>query len=485
MSKNSFSCNEIVKDLSNFSSGIDYDSLSALSSGTAMNGYNFCYENGALSDGYGVSDLCVKNGLGADRIVSTGEIVPSIFLCFTESVNGETFLVVVGNNNNVYVNNTSDIDNSFNQIFEFDDMPNVVKYYYNNVNYLLFSSNYLFSIYDGTNANRITIDNAKKIFDICQHDNTLFLVLDDGYKNKIFYSDDLNPLNIQSGLAEMDCINIPDIAGNVVKLISFDNYLYVFCEYGVYRYVSYEVKKKNCLELIYSGSNKIYKNTVVATGSKIIFFSTDGIYVCNGLKCEKLDLKIDKLIRDVINNDAKAIIYNGKYFLSCNLNFDDDEIVGCEVIPRKNTSLVVVDFVESKASVCRGVGLIDIDNLMSDYDNKIMCVSGYTTIVVGEIDKCGFYAPDIASLKKWKTPFIDLDKPTKLKVCKYISLKTTNDIELKVMSDETDRIINIVGSDKIQTIKVDVKGRIFGVEISCEKSDIQISDLKMVVDIYD
>lgn len=485
MKNSNVSCSEKVKDLSDFLSGVDYDLLSFSSDGSALGGYNFLHHKGALSDGYGVKNLSVKNGISVDRVVSMGDIVPSRLLCFTESVEGKTFLVVISNDYKVYTNYVGDISNAFNKIFEFDDMPNVFKYSFDNTNYLLFSSNQLFLIYDGTNANGVTIENSTKLFDICQHDKVLYLVLDTKYKNKILYSDDANPLNIQGGLSEMNCIDIPDDAGNIVKLISFDNYLYVFCEYGVYRYVTYETKKKNRLEQIYSGSNKIFGNTVVANGNKIMFFSTDGVYSCNGLKCEKIDLKIDRLIKNAVNSNAKAIIYGNKYFLACNLNFDDDEIVGCEVIPRKNTSLIVVDMIEEKACVCRGVGLIDVDNLKSDFDNKIMCISGYTTIVVGEISECGDCSPDCPVVKKWKAAFIDFDKPTKHKVCKYVSLRTISDIELKIVSNECEKIVNVSGSNNVQIVKADVKGRAFSIEILSKASGSRVSDLKMVVDIYD
>lgn len=473
-------------DFSDFSSGVNYDE-NITNSAYATEGYNFNFTHGKLNQTYGVKPLNINCFLSSTRkTIDTGTIAPVLYFSYMPNATSVTpLLVVVDSQNKVYTDTVSNVGNNFELLYELDGFPRVIRYFFDNNNYLIFSTQSKLVVYSGDVNTSQSFQDTEKIFDIASSKGVLYLVKDTTYRNALFYSRDLNPLNIQSNLPNMSSISLPEEGGNVIKLLDFDNYLYIFCEYAIYRLVIYENKKNTYLETIYCGTGMLWKDSISLAGSRIVFATSDGIYICNGLKASKMKLNIEKIMKNTNVLNVRCVYSAGKYFIACNLSFDDLKKVGCENLTRKNSSLLVVDIEKEKAIVCRGVGLNDI-NIFANYNEyKVQGVSAYNVMKPCEIDENGNYCIGSAVEKYWKTSFRDLGDPDKFKLCKKIYLKTKTDIGLTVFYDNKNTIFNVSGSNELQCIRMNLKAKKFALAFNCTASQAEISDVKMVVDVYD
>ena len=119
----------------------------------------------------------------------------------------------------------------------FDSDPVGVPYNYNGRNVMIFSkSGGGICIFDGT---KLTIvPDAPEITSMCIHFERLF-VTTPGYRNTLWFSDDFNPTNWNVSLTEAGFIEMDDPGGDLIKVVSFGDYLYVFRSFGITRISAY------------------------------------------------------------------------------------------------------------------------------------------------------------------------------------------------------------------------------------------------------
>lgn len=479
---------ERVIDFSDFSKGVDYDTLNNRNTGTAIDGYNFKFDSGTLSTGLGTAPLVIKS---KDYMPNTKTITASdmrkIF-AYTPSATTEPKIVMISEDGKVYTDRMESLTPTYTELYDFEEYPNWIRYSYDSVNYLLFSTDTKFYVYSGGVFTTQITENPVNIYDVCAHNGMLFVVKNQPYKYVINYCTDLNPANIQTNFGNMRSITLPDTCGNIVKLVSFNDYLYIFCEYGIYRLVSYESKKKLYIEPVYYGTTNIFRESIVMAGSRIVFTARDGIYTFTGLKVNKLKLNIDKILKPTNSPNAVAIYSDGIYYVACNLTFNDSKIIGAEfAAPLLNNSVLMVDLEKESVVINRGLALSDMEVFRNYSNKKLACVtSSYLGTEIFQLEENGVYRGSEYYLDKhWQTCYYDLDMPNTMKICKKVTITTATDITVTVNCDDNTFAYSLKGSAKPQTIYVNEKGYKFGLTFDCVKCTAKISDVKMVVGVYE
>lgn len=487
--KDNVSVKNKVIEINDFANGINYDLEIDTNCKYALNGYGFDYRKGVLQEGLGMQDLLIRPYPYMTSYHNIQFENPARVFMYCIRPTHEKYVMLISSDNKLYQNSLNTVGYcNFVEVFSFVSKPEVMFYSYNNSNYLLFRDEQYFYVYSGSlwPLKKIKHDSSYLVNNVTVHNDRLYLTFSHRYENFVHYTSDLNPLNIYDNASTMQSIMIPRDCGNIIKLVSFNDYLYVFCEFGIYRIVTYETKRKNYIEKVYDGMAKIYKETIVFADQKIMFMTSKGLATFNGIKVTLANLNINKIWNELDNLNACAVYANGLYYISCELDFGDNQKVDGETYTSADRhSLIVVDVEKQKAIIHRGLCVLSLTTIPNER-NKVACVNFSSgTRTVREICFGGECEKNVPSHKLWVGSYYDFDQPNKLKICRKIYFKASNDITLKVRFDDKEKSFSITGSTKEQCVVLNERAYKFGLTFACDKSKIKISDVKMVVGFYE
>ena len=131
-------------------------------------------------------------------------------------------------------------------------------------------------------ADRVSyLDKAPKFTSIAVHNERVFGTLNEN-KNQVWFSDDFDPNNWTISSTEAGYIDFSDDLGNAIKVVSFLNYLFVFRDYGIMRLTAYGDQNDFLMKKVFTDTGRIYKNSIVSCGDKIMFCAEDGGYAVGG-----------------------------------------------------------------------------------------------------------------------------------------------------------------------------------------------------------
>ena len=326
-------------------------------------------------------------------------------------------------------------------------------------------------------------DEAPKLLSICKHYERLFAILE-GDRKTLMFSANLDPTNWNAELDEGGFIQMYDERGKLLKLISFNDYVYVFREFGITKISAYGDQEEFSVSHLAISSTKIFPNSITCCGDQVIFLTEDGLYVFNGYTTSKLTLNIEELFKNQNNENCCALFQNNKYYLACRLNFDDNNQVGCESYEGGyvNNALLEYDLATGELNIMRGV---DIKKMCVMYDfcyNKIVCCfNGEHKNSFGEITNTGKYFDKVLQ-KAWVSPYSNMGYPNKIKVVKEIIIKTLGNIKVKIKTDKQEKTYEIKGNPVTQRIKTNVRGELVQISfISDEDCQIDVSSPQITI----
>lgn len=323
----------------------------------------------------------------------------------------------------------------------------------------------------------IVNENCPLLKSICKAYDHIFAILG-GDKNKLLYTSNLNPLVLSSSNKTMD---LTGEAGRLSALINFDDYLFIFREFGITKLSKYGSSDNFTISEIYQSSTKIYENTIKICGNVIVFLAQDGIYKFNGSSVEKIELNIQKLIDKIANVNASACWNRGKYILACKLDFDDNLKIGCEDYENgyKNNALIILNLKSKKFNLLRG---LDISSLLSLNAGSLSTVlttfNGKFSKKIGLIDESAkIFGNELTGF--WQSGKFDFGYYEKLKIIRKIFIKTKENCEIIIKSDLEEKEFLVLSNSKTQCINTKLKGKSFEVTIkSSGKSKISSFKLK-------
>lgn len=446
--------------------------------------YNYCIENGALKDGIGFESVKFPKSL--DDLETEREILlekneqPKALWVYKyfdakKNVSDYRLMFYITSGKIKWFQIITPYIYTFGMagVLYSEGVPNAVNYRLNGVDYMIFSSAtdgmWKYTAYKTAQK----IENGPSIVSMCLHYERLFAIVENGERNRLSFSANLDPTNWNESLDEGGFIDMQDERGPLNCVVSFNDYVYVFRDFGVARVSAYGDQSSFSVSQLFVSSSKIYGKSVCVCGDQILFLARDGLHTFNGSTTSKLTLGIESLLKNVLNENCTALYHNGKYYLACKLNFNDDEKVGCENYSDGyvNNALIEYNLNTGEVSVSRGIDICSMVVVDNGYFCKVLaCFNGEYRFKIGQMTRDGklFGEP----LKKcWVSPKSNLSYPTKMKRVKEVLVKTKSACKVKIETEKGYKIYNVVGSNKTQRLKTNVYGEQIEISFISQTTD--------------
>lgn len=429
--------------------------------------YNFNVKKGSLKNGYGFRELSLPKRDG----VSEREIIPPIspvkklwhYKYFDHEQNRSFDELVMYSENGEINSCLLKSDSPFvSRILEpvlSSAVPNAINYRLNSEDSLIFSS-----ASDGMwkytqNKAVEKIEDSPHIISMCMHYERLFAVVG-GERNRLAFSANLDLTNWTADLSSGGFIDMQDERGGLSKVLSFNDYIYVFRDFGVAKISAYGSQLNFSVSQLFTSSVKLYGNSVTLCGDKMLLLARNGLHVFDGYSTKKLNLGIDSLFNGVENENACGVYYHNKFLLACRLNFNDGDSVGCEAFEGGyiNNAIIELDLSTNEISITRGV---DISSFLALDDGSFCKVvasfNGEHAGKLGELTTDGKVFGKVLP-KKWVSPKSNMGEPTKIKHIKECLIKTKCNCKVYVATEKEKKEYQILGAEKSQRVKLNIHG---------------------------
>ena len=475
--------------ISDFSKGVNTrQDENVLPLNYAINSYNFSFTSGALKNGLGLKELSVPTDNSTTKSFNLPTGVNKLlniwhFRRYNKTLGKfEPYLVSYADNGYFYYGMLDDLDSHLYQLsnFTFNSKPVGVNYRIEDLDCLIFcspNSNDDFAVWDGINY-PVLYANAPEITSAVLYAGRLF-VTTGGDKSQLWFSDDLDPRNWTVNQFAGGYIELTDERGCLNKVIETNNYLYIIRDFGITRVSAWGEQTDFIVRNLYLSTGKIYSNSAVLCGDDIIMLCRDGLYLFDGTDTTKICSGLDKYFTDMDNENAIGVFIDGKYYLACKLNFDDDKIVGCESGANINNALIEYDIDTREINILRGVDIGVMTSFQTQKFSKLVIAlnSGNTTKLM-ELTRDG-QVFGTSTKKVWTSPFSDLGYPAKQKILKKFYINTQSALKLEIKTEKMTYTFNLKGDVAPICVPLNIKCKKFSFNLETDSSDCAISDAEL------
>ncbi|MCQ2565005.1 MAG: hypothetical protein MJ152_04035, partial [Clostridia bacterium] len=377
-------------------------------------------------------------------------------------------LLVYGDDKKVYINQLFDDTEGLFWMHNmtFESAPITLAYKKNDADAIILAGSDKMMVWE-TNYTPYTIQNAPIITSMCMNDGVLFCTIREP-AFKVWYATDLDATNIGNINSTSGYISLEDDLGYARKILSFNQNVYVFRDYGISK-INF-VKNQASVTQVYASNTKIFTSTVASCGNVIVFLTVDGLYTFNGVKVSKTEINLGNKLC-IENDGAVASSLGEKYYLAVKLNFDDNLQLGCEVNTYVNNAIIIVDTLKFTYQIIRGVDVSCMLPLKTELFEKMLLTfnSQYVDKVGEIIEKSSCFGIDLE--KHWQGDVM-LDQ---------FAPKTLT--KLKVIADK-DVTFAIICDGKIYNFKTSQNGvSEFSFKLYCKQVELKISSSKTSADV--
>lgn len=394
---------------------------------------NFNNKNSLICDGYynlladenlksshGVKSAKFPKGLGFE-----GEYELALQECGVEQVKGVTYfkqyfptsgntqhrLLIYAGDNKIYINQMFCCISNVNWLFQlqFNSAPLCLCFKKDDRDAMILTSVDKMVVWK-VNYSPYTIENVPIITSMCMNEGVLFCTIKEP-SHKIWYCTNLDVEAVGNIDANSNYISLNDNLGAAKKVVTFDEDVYVFREYGISK-IKY-IQNNITVSQVYASNTKIYYNTVSVCGSKIFFTTKEGIFTFNGTKVNKENINLENLLT-AISDTAVASFMAGKYYLALKMDFNDNKQILCEQSDYINNAILIIDIDDFTYEIIRGVDVGSFMPILIDEFEKMLVTfnSGYTN-KLGQITNEGICFENNL-FKHYKTKEINLNNQIKM-----------------------------------------------------------------------
>lgn len=288
-----------------------------------------------------------------------------------------------------------------------------------------------------------------------------------GKSSEVWFSDDLSPINWNVSATEAGHINFTGELGDVIKLVSFLNYLFIFRENGIYRLSAYGDQSDFELKKVFTDTGRIYKDSIVMCGNKIVFYAEDGLFAFDGYSVTG----IAKELPSVAEEETLIGAYKNEcYYLFASSNGESNLNKG---------KVIKYSFKDGSISKMSGVDVISAINANLNDKSKIICaIRGANAL--GEVTESGKIS-DANTVKHYKSPYGTMGF-NGFKTVRCVSFMTDYPVTLRVILDGKNYDYAVDGSAELQRIYVEKSGVKIGFELIANGQNARITPLKVDVD---
>lgn len=479
-------------NLNDFSKGVNLEvDENALGMNYASMMYNVSYKDKTLKKGYGVKSLMLPDAsnegqwltYNAPIISAKPKKIWNVHINADDSEQESNILLVYCDDGYIYKTFIENFTPSYTRISaKFTSTPIVLNYKYNGKFVVVICSPtdkmYLWNL----SSKPVECSKNFHFTSLCSHYERVFATTSSNPR-EIRFSKNFDVTNWEENDNAGGFIELVDERGDINKVMSFNDYVYLIRDFGISRLSAYGDQSEFSVTHITKSSNYIYPNTATLCGDRIVYLTSDGLHYCIGGNIHKYNLKISSMIDKNSIKFATSCYYNGKYYLAVRLNFDDGKSVGCENEPDyKNNAIVEFDLQTRGISIMRGIDVCDMQGLVcKDWQKLALIFNGSNSQKMGELTNDG-KAFDVILNKSWQSPVSDLGTLS-TKTVRNISLITPYNIKVVVKSEQEKQVLNFSGSKQIQTAVCDVKGTRIGIEINSNDENIYVSNVEILLDV--
>jgi hypothetical protein len=409
--------------------------------------------------------------------------------CFTLDFNTyRSILIVKDSNGDMYYNLLHGDSTEFIKIdgLHFTDEPTVMTCNVDGEDVVVFNSKSS-GIYTWKYPYIVNkIDGVSPLKSVCVHNNRLYAIPYSDTR-KVIFSDDTDITNLNIDMLSGNQVLINDSFGACNKVVSFKGYLYIFRDFNIAKIVDYVNKVDFSVSQLYVSNGRIFDKTVTVCGDNIIYLASDGIYSFNGTTSKRLNFKLDKMFEGIDNYNAVAGYCDGYYYLSCKLNYNDNNSVvdgEWSAGNNYNNALIRLNVETGEMVLFRGYDIIGIYIINDVYRSEVCVLVREVGAVhrLGMLDNSGAYY-DQPLTKIWNSSVIDCAYPNKYKLIKEITIESHQDIKIEIVTDKFKKILSVKGKDGLQNIKVNIKCKKFSLNIISNATNNYITSPQVMVGI--
>lgn len=452
------------------------DDASTLKIGEPHIVYNFISKDGTLKSGYGFKDIAMptsETNLDDEVVIKLrGNEIKKIWQLkwYSDGEDRNKYYLF-------YFNDEAKVcyDNIFNTRFasfilntSFTQTPYVAYYRYDMEDAILLSG-------EGGNLTIIsagemyTNENAPRIISCCRHYGRLFAITAKE-RGTLVYNEDPDVLNWADDKTKD--LDFSDERGDLNRIISFNDYLFIFRDFGITKISIYGSEEEFEINHIYKSDSHIYPNSIAQSGENIYFLEGNKIKVFNGSTVKNVNIDCLSVLDGCDNRYAYGECFCGKYYLACRGNFKEGK-VGCEMSEGgyKNNLLVVLDIISNHIDIVRGVDINELLALNNKFKSKLIaCFNNEYKNRIGELTQDGMiFGTKLGAY--WESGVTDFNEHGKLKRVKSFLIKSANDCKITITSERTSKTFSLKGKASIQNIRANVLGKQFVVKIEGGNSE--------------
>ena len=453
--------------------------------------YNYKVENGVLEDGYGFRDFVLPmsyDDLTEEAVKLPSDEVKKIwsFRWFDPIMRvTDSYVFYLDGNDKLYYFLEYRFFDEYvtDTTVSFTSEPTCFAYRMKDVNmFILSSATDDLVVYAGADT-AFVFENMPKLADACIHENCLYAILatDD---SKIIYTNDLKfPETQDTEFTEL--VFIGGEGHRLRKLISLNDYVYVFRDNGIVRVYPYGMTASLSISHVYYSTSFIMPETIQRCGDEILYLTREGLYSFNGTTSTKIELEItDKIDMEHYETFVSAS-QKGKYFIACRMKFDDDETVLCEGSSEgyNNNAVLIYDVESGCVEVLRGVDVRDFEAFETHSISKMLCCFYHDNkSKMAELTTDGKVFGEIVP-KRWTSVKTDFGYEGQYKVIRSVELTAIKDCTIEIETENGKKSFKVKGNTKLQKIRLGVKGEWFKISFVSREEGQKISSPEFDIDV--
>ena len=437
----------------------------------AFRSYNTSFKGGALKGGFGIKKAIFEGEKAVEFNIEGVTPKKLYYYKKYDEANGcfLDYLLIYASDNNVY-KSIIGVDEGFAIVndLSFEKEPFAVTYNYSGKDVIIFSIENLSKVYDGDIVT--VVDNAPGITSSCIHSERLFAT-EGGEKTTLWFSDDFNPTNWNVSLEDAGYIDLRDGRGSLLKVVSFDGYLYVFRNYGITRITAYGRQEDFMVDGITASASRIIPESICVCGDRIIYLAEDGFYSFSGGTPMRIMSKLEGLSID-FKSHIKAQYYRGRYY--CVLTLIDEEGTSFQAV-------ICYSLKDGEFTLNKNLKVVDFTLMEGENELKLLFICADNR-AIGELsEKSEYFSYGIT--KSWESGESDFGIAKEKRLTKLF-INSEAPVRVTVKSEIGTRVLNFLGSKKMQVLPVGLRGEFFCFLIECDFSDCSLSYLGAEVE-YD
>lgn len=350
---------------------------------------------------------------------------------FPTSGNTQHRLLLYGDDKKVYINQLFCSDRELSWLYEltFNSPPITLAYKKDDADAIILTSTDKMVVWK-TNYAPYTIADVPIITSMSMNEGVLYCTIKEP-AFKIWYATDLDAENVGTISQNSGFISLEDDLGYARKVITFDESVYVFRDYGITKITNY--KHENSISQIYKSNTMIFCDTVSSCGNVILFMTKEGIYSFDGVKVKKMSIDLKNMLSGDIGK-ATASSLGNQYFVALKLDFQDSNEIFCELGDYVNNAMIVVNIVDELYQIIRGVDIQSFLPVKTDmFEKMLITFNSVNETDIGEICEDSKYFSNNLP-KYWSSGM--LAQGMNQKLFTSLKIKSVGDYQINIVFDD-------------------------------------------------